>query len=91
MLFGRGIISFSIKINNRTLSVDTGGTSLAHEVLVVTLVIMGVILLLGYILGPSREVRRVKRIEAQAMLIPTAVLLFVLAAILFSGVLDVGP
>ena len=63
---------------------------MAHEVLVVTLVIMGVILLLGYILGPSREVRRVKRVEAQAMLIPTAILLFVLAAILFSGVLDAG-
>ena len=61
---------------------------MAHEVLVITLVIMGVILLLGYILGPSHEVRRVKRVEAQAMLIPTAILLFVIAAILFSGVLD---
>ncbi|MHA1577836.1 MAG: hypothetical protein ACTSU3_10785 [Candidatus Thorarchaeota archaeon] len=63
---------------------------MAHEVLAATLLIMGVILLLGYILGPSHEIRQVKRTEAKVMLIPTAILLFVIAAIVFSGVLDVG-
>ncbi|MHA1637977.1 MAG: hypothetical protein ACTSUB_08180 [Candidatus Thorarchaeota archaeon] len=61
---------------------------MAHEGLVIILIVLGIILLLGYVLGPSKEIRAVKRTEAQAMLIPTAILLFILAAIIFSGVLD---
>ncbi len=61
---------------------------MAHEGLVGILIVLGVLLLIGYILGPSKEVRAMKRTEAKAMLIPTAIILFILAAIIFSGLLD---
>ncbi len=61
---------------------------MAHEGLVAILIVLGILLLIGYVLGPSKEIRLVKRTEAKAMLVPTAILLFILAAIIFSGVLD---
>ncbi|MHA2378495.1 MAG: hypothetical protein ACXADO_05395 [Candidatus Thorarchaeota archaeon] len=60
---------------------------MAHEGITVVLALLGIILLVSYQLGPSKEVRAVKRLEAKAMLVPSAVLLFVMAAILFSGIL----
>ncbi|MHA2004624.1 MAG: hypothetical protein ACXABV_20395 [Candidatus Thorarchaeota archaeon] len=60
---------------------------MAHEGIVALLIILGLILIISYQLGPSREVREVKRLEAKAMTLPSAVLLFILAAILFSGIL----
>ena len=60
---------------------------MAHEGIVSLLVILGIILIMSYQLGPSKEVREVKRLEAKAMTLPSAVLLFILAAILFSGIL----
>jgi hypothetical protein len=60
---------------------------MAHEGIVFLLVILGIILIMSYQLGPSKEVREVKRLEAKAMTLPSAVLLFILAAILFSGIL----
>ena len=62
---------------------------MAHEGITVVLVLLGIILLVSYQLGPSNEARAVKKLEAKAMLIPSAVLLFIIAAVLFSGVL--GP
>ncbi|TFF83873.1 hypothetical protein EU524_01745 [Candidatus Thorarchaeota archaeon] len=60
---------------------------MAHEGLVAFLIILGVLLLLGYYLGPRCEVRVVKRTEGKIMLVPSAVILFVLAVIVFSGIL----
>jgi len=60
---------------------------LAHEALVSVLVLLGIILILGYYLGPRNEVREVKKLEGKIMLIPTGVLLFILAGILFSGII----
>jgi len=60
---------------------------MAHEGLAVFMTILGVLLLLAYYLGPSNEVRLRKRQEGQMMLIPSAALLFILAAVVFSGVL----
>lgn len=60
---------------------------MAHEGITLVLVLLGLILLTAYQLGPSKEVRAVKKLEAKAMLIPSAVLLFIIAAVLFSGVL----
>ena len=60
---------------------------LAHEGLAIILIILGVILILGFYLGPNREVRAVKRLEGKIMMIPSAILLFVLAAILYSGII----
>ena len=60
---------------------------MAHEGIASLLVILGLILILSYQLGPSKEVREVKRLEAKAMTLPSAILLFVLAAILYSGIL----
>lgn len=60
---------------------------MAHEGIVFLLVILGIILIMSYQLGPSKEVREVKRLEAKAMTLPSAVLLFILASILFSGIL----
>jgi len=59
----------------------------AHEALAALFVILGLLLLLGYYFGPNREVRFVKRNEGKIMLIPSAILLFVLAAIVGSGLL----
>ena len=60
---------------------------MAHEGLVIFLILLGGLLLLGFYLGPNTEVRAVKRTEGKVMLIPSAVILFVLAAIIFSGVI----
>jgi hypothetical protein len=60
---------------------------MAHEGIVSLLAILGIILIISYQIGPSREVREVKRLEAKAMTLPSAILLFILAAILFSGIL----
>ncbi|MFX1260569.1 MAG: hypothetical protein ACFFAZ_00645 [Promethearchaeota archaeon] len=60
---------------------------MAHEGIVSLLVVLGIILIVSYQLGPSKEVREVKRLEAKAMTLPSAILLFILAAILFSGIL----
>ncbi|MHA2602152.1 MAG: hypothetical protein AM324_008500 [Candidatus Thorarchaeota archaeon SMTZ1-83] len=62
---------------------------MAHEGITIVLVLLGIVLLVSYQLGPSNEVRAVKQLEAKAMLIPSAVLLFIIAAVLFSGIL--GP
>jgi hypothetical protein len=51
------------------------------------MMILGVLLLAGYYLGPRSEARLVKRKEGFIMLIPSAVLLFVLAIIVFSGII----
>ncbi|MFQ5831661.1 MAG: hypothetical protein ACE5H4_03070 [Candidatus Thorarchaeota archaeon] len=64
---------------------------MAHEGIAAFLVILGLILFISYQLGPSREVREIKRLEAKAMLLPSAILLFILAAILFSGILGPFP
>jgi len=60
---------------------------MAHEGLVIFLILLGGLLLLGFYLGPDKEVRLVKRNEGKIMLIPSAILLFVLSIIIFSGVL----
>ena len=60
---------------------------MAHEGFAALLFILGLILVFSYILGPSKEAREFKRLEAKAMTLPSAVLLFILAAILFSGIL----
>ena len=62
---------------------------MAHEGITIVLVLLGIVLLVSYQLGPSNETRAVKQLEAKAMLIPSAVLLFIIAAVLFSGIL--GP
>ncbi|NHJ13137.1 MAG: hypothetical protein EAX95_05635 [Candidatus Thorarchaeota archaeon] len=59
---------------------------LAHEALAIALACLGALLLISFNLGPKKEVREVKRLEAKAMLVPSAILLFVLAALVFSGV-----
>ncbi len=64
---------------------------MAHEGLSLVMVLLGAILLVGYYLGPRNEVRKVKRTEGKIMLIPTGVLLMILAIIIFSGVLDGAP
>lgn len=60
---------------------------MAHEGLSLFLVLLGVILILGYYFGPRNEVRQFKRLEGKVMLIPTGVLLFILAGILYSGII----
>ncbi|MBD3405385.1 MAG: hypothetical protein GF411_04500 [Candidatus Lokiarchaeota archaeon] len=60
---------------------------MAHEGLAISFVIMGILLILGYHFGPSKEIREVKRLEGKVMLLPSAIILFVLAAIVFSGIL----
>jgi len=60
---------------------------MAHEGLVAFLVILGVLLILAFFLGPRKEARLRKRQEAMMMLIPSAVLLIILAAVVFSGIL----
>ena len=61
--------------------------SLAHEGLAIIFVIIGVILILGYLFGPMKEVREIKRKEGFIMLIPSAIILFAIAIVVFSGVL----
>ena len=60
---------------------------MAHEALVSVLVLLGIILILGYYFGPRNEVREFKKLEGKIMLIPTGVLLFILAGILYSGII----
>ncbi|MFW9847429.1 MAG: hypothetical protein ACFFD6_11815 [Candidatus Thorarchaeota archaeon] len=60
---------------------------MAHEGMVALLVVLGLILIISFYLGPKKEVREVKRLEAKAMTLPSAIILFILAAILFSGIL----
>jgi putative copper export protein len=60
---------------------------MAHEGLAAFMVILGVLLLLAYYLGPKNEARLRKRREGQVMLIPSAIILFFLAVVVFSGVL----
>ncbi len=60
---------------------------MAHEGLAIALVCLGVLLLIAFFLGPKKEVRERKRLEAQVMLVPSAVILFIIAAIVFSGVI----
>ena len=62
-------------------------TKMAHEGLAAFIVLLGVLLLVGYYLGPRNEARLVKRKEGMVMLVPSAVLLFVLALIVFSGII----
>ncbi len=61
--------------------------ALAHEGLVLFLFALGGLLFLGFYFGPNRETRLVKRNEGKIMMIPSAILLFVLAIIIFSGVI----
>ncbi|MEM4736145.1 MAG: hypothetical protein QXS20_10565 [Candidatus Thorarchaeota archaeon] len=60
---------------------------MAHEGIVLILVVLGAILLIAYYLGPRNEVRATKRLEAKIMLVPTGILLFFLAAVIVSGIL----
>ena len=60
---------------------------MAHEGLALFFVMLGVLLIIGYFLGPKNEARLIKRKEGQIMLFPSAILLFILAAVVFSGVL----
>ena len=60
---------------------------MAHEGLAAFMVILGVLLLIAYYLGPRNEARLRKRKEGMMMLIPSAVILFLLAAVVLSGVL----
>jgi hypothetical protein len=60
---------------------------MAHEGLVLFMIVLGILLLLAYYLGPSREARLVNRNEGRIMLVPSALIIFVLAVIVFSGIL----
>ncbi|MBY8996486.1 MAG: hypothetical protein KGD60_02050 [Candidatus Thorarchaeota archaeon] len=60
---------------------------MAHEGLTAFLVILGMLLLLAFYLGPRNETRLRKRQEGMMMLVPSAVLLIVLAVVIFSGIL----
>lgn len=59
---------------------------MAHEGLAIFLILLGALLLVGFYLGPNKEVRLVKRTEGKIMLIPSAAILFVLSIIIFSGI-----
>jgi uncharacterized membrane protein YidH (DUF202 family) len=60
---------------------------MAHEGLAVFLVILSVLLLVAFYLGPRNEARLIKRQEGMMMLIPSAAILFVIAIVVLSGVL----
>jgi len=60
---------------------------MAHEGLVAFMVALGILLLFGFLLGPNREARLVKRNEGKIMLIPSAIIMFFLSIIVFSGIL----
>jgi hypothetical protein len=60
---------------------------MAHEGLSLLMMMLSGILLLGYYFGPRTEARLLKRKEGMIMLVPSAVLLFVLALIVFSGLI----
>lgn len=60
---------------------------MAHEGLAVFMIVLGVLLIIAYYLGPRNEARLRKRREGQMMLFPSAALLFLLALVVYSGVL----
>ena len=60
---------------------------MAHEGLAALLVILGALLIIAFYLGPRNESRLRKRQEGMMMLVPSAVLLFVLAVVILSGIL----
>jgi hypothetical protein len=60
---------------------------MAHEGYTVVMILLGFFLLLGYFLGPRKEVRRVKRLEAMVMLVPSGLLLIFLAMVVYSGII----
>lgn len=60
---------------------------MAHEGYTIVMILLGFILLLGYFLGPRKEIRRVKRLEAMVMLVPSGVLLIILAMVVYSGII----
>ncbi|MFW9851243.1 MAG: hypothetical protein ACFFF4_19110 [Candidatus Thorarchaeota archaeon] len=60
---------------------------MAHEGLAAFFVVLGILLLLAFYFGPKNEVRLRKRQEGMMMLIPSAVILFIIALIVFSGIL----
>ena len=74
------LISLNLRLEYRWLT-------MAHEGLVIFLILLGGLLLLGFYLGPNKEVRLVKRNEGKIMLLPSAILLFILSIIIFSGIL----
>jgi hypothetical protein len=60
---------------------------LANEGFAAALIILGVLLLLGFYLGPRTEVRKIKRDEGKLILVSTAIIIFVLAVIFLSGII----
>ena len=64
---------------------------MAHEGLSAFLATLGVLLIMSFYLGPGKEIRRVKRIEGKIMLLPTGVILLIIAVIVFSGILNNAP
>lgn len=60
---------------------------MTHEGLALFLIVLGLLLIISYYLGPDKEVRLVKRKEGKIMLIPSAIILFVIAIIVFSGIM----
>lgn len=60
---------------------------MAHEGLALFFIVLGILLIIAYFLGPNNETRLIKRKEGQMMLFPSAILLFLLAAVVFSGIL----
>ncbi|MFW9956977.1 MAG: hypothetical protein ACFFCT_02810 [Candidatus Odinarchaeota archaeon] len=60
---------------------------MAHEGLVIFMIALGILLLLGFLLGPNKESRLVKRNEGKIMLIPSSIILFILAIIIYGGFL----
>jgi len=60
---------------------------MAHEGLTAFFVFLGALLILAFYLGPRNEVRLRKRQEGMMMLVPSAAILFVIAIIVFSGIL----
>jgi len=43
---------------------------------------------MGFYFGPNREIRQAKRDEGKIMMIPSAILLFILSFIIMSGILS---
>ncbi len=58
---------------------------MAHEGYTLFMIALGIILFIGYIVGPRNEVRKVKRMEGMVMLVPTGVLLIILALVVYFG------
>ncbi|MHA1960420.1 MAG: hypothetical protein ACW99U_09325 [Candidatus Thorarchaeota archaeon] len=60
---------------------------MAHQVLSLSLWLLGVILIIAYYVVEHAEARAVKKIEGKMMLLPSAFILFVVSVIVYSGVL----